>query len=1263
MFVTLLAMFSAMFGWAAPPAAAAAGDFSVDFIAAEPTTYDHGTGAGGVYGSRTIGTEVVESLEGGDFACGDIVVFFAAIEVDAGATEVHTTEFDFEFLAQSTGQDGVGFGEVLSATANTGDPGHVTNGDEAVTLLSQTGGHPGPANLEATVEITNLGAGDTQFILRLETLLDCTPGETPTGNLFAQLTAGRVTTPTVATINTGEQTIPFKQAGQVAFPDYTLTKVADPEGPVNAGDDIGFDITLTNTGNVPLTDVVVTDQLPAAASLTWTDDSPDCDVDGDDLLTCDYGDVEVGGERTVHVTATTTPGVCGQLDNTALATTGNAGDREAQASVTVLCPDIDIDKVASDGVDEDEDASDSETVNAGDTVGFDIVVTVGGEGTATDVEVTDTLPTLPSGGSWTIDPTVDGCSIVGQELSCSFPALDAGETVTIHVEAPTTAEDCATYENLAAVTTGNDGSDEDGAAVTVQCPNVRVEKVALDGVDEDEADSPAETVDAGTPTGFAITVTNDGPGTATNVTLSDTLPAGIAWAEDPDNPDCDIAGGVLTCDFGSLGEGESVTVTVTGMTAPENCGVLPNTATVDADGDTNAQDNSAGAEVTVQCPDLGVIKVADADQVDAGDQIGFTVTVSNAGPGTALDVELEDTLPTGSGVEWSIESQTAVPACTIVGQTLSCSPRDLPAGDSFSVHVVSDTAFASCAGYDNTAVASASNDDTVEASARTEVLCADLDIVKTADADSVSAGEQIGFTITATNNGDGTATGVSITDALPSGPGISWSESPDVPECEIATDPEGDQTLTCTPADGLAPPEWSLSVHVVSGTTEESCASYQNVAVIGATNHPEVDAQADTQVLCPGLNIAKSADAPSVSAGEQIGFTIEVDNTGPGTAFDVELEDELPGGDGIDWEIESTAGVDAGCDISDDDVVTCGPVDLDAGEGFSVHVVSGTAFVSCAVYDNTAVADASNDGEVMAEASTEVQCPDLQVVKVAGSDQVDAGMPIAFGIGVWNDGPGTAFDVELEDELPGGDGIEWQIVDVEGADCAIADDVLSCDPVDLGPGEGFGVIVQSDTAFVSCAVYDNTAVAVASNQDGEVTAEASTEVQCPDLSITKTADADSVDAGEDIGFTIEVVNAGPGAALGTVIVDELPTGTGIVWTEAPDTAECMVFQGTLTCDLGDLAAGASFSVHLTSPTTTEACATYENVATVSADNHEGLKAEASTDVECPDEEPPKGRLPLTGTDSGTLLTWGAILLALGAAGVAAARWRRSRAAG
>src|SRR5262249_56116275 len=71
---------------------AAGGDFSLDFTAAAPFTYDHDIG-GGTFDDRTVGKNknIVESLEGGDFDCGDPVSFLTPIQIAPRATCPQTT--------------------------------------------------------------------------------------------------------------------------------------------------------------------------------------------------------------------------------------------------------------------------------------------------------------------------------------------------------------------------------------------------------------------------------------------------------------------------------------------------------------------------------------------------------------------------------------------------------------------------------------------------------------------------------------------------------------------------------------------------------------------------------------------------------------------------------------------------------------------------------------------------------------------------------------------------------------------------------------------------------------------------------------------------------------------------------------------------------------------------------------------------------------------------------------------------------------------
>ena len=100
---------------------AAGGDFSLDFTAAAPLTYDHLTG-GGTYDTRQVGRDkdIVESLEGGDFACGDTVSFLTQIRVDAGASLTpQTIRLRFEFTAHATGQQGIALVDNAAGTSAT----------------------------------------------------------------------------------------------------------------------------------------------------------------------------------------------------------------------------------------------------------------------------------------------------------------------------------------------------------------------------------------------------------------------------------------------------------------------------------------------------------------------------------------------------------------------------------------------------------------------------------------------------------------------------------------------------------------------------------------------------------------------------------------------------------------------------------------------------------------------------------------------------------------------------------------------------------------------------------------------------------------------------------------------------------------------------------------------------------------------------------------------------------------------------------------
>ncbi len=177
--------------------------------------------------------------------------------------------------------------------------------------------------------------------------------------------------------------------------------------------------------------------------------------------------------------------------------------------------------------------------------------------------------------------------------------------------------------------------------------------------------------------------------------------------------------------------------------------------------------------------------------------------------------------------------------------------------------MVSTTTGSSCGNYHNSASFSTSNAGSGSDAATETVLCANLSITKTADAATVSAGSQVGFTVTLNNSDAGTANGLSVTDSLPAGTDVNWTiDAGNTSSGWSVSGSPPNQSLVYTPT-SLAG-NTSTTAHVVSSTTGNSCDNYHNMASFTTSNAGSGSDAATEVVLCANLSITKTADAPSV---------------------------------------------------------------------------------------------------------------------------------------------------------------------------------------------------------------------------------------------------------------------------------------------------------------------------------------------------------------------------------------------------------------
>jgi uncharacterized repeat protein (TIGR01451 family) len=526
----------------------------------------------------------------------------------------------------------------------------------------------------------------------------------------------------------------------LATADVALTKTAQPN-PVNAGSPLIYTLTVTNNGPSPATGVKITDTLPAGA--IFASASPACT--GTTTITCTFATLAVNASATATITVT--PTGSGTLTNTANASANEfdpvATNNTASAGVTVTpIADLALTKTAS-----------PSPAGIGNNLTYTLTVTNNGPSPGTGVTLTDTVPTGVTFVSAT--PTQGTCTAA---VSCNLGTLAnaAKATVTI-VVTPTAA---GTVTNAASVAANETDPVPGNNTATVSTPVTASADLALT-----ETVAPNPVLLGGSNLTYSLTITNNGPSPATNVVLTDTLPAGATLiGATPSQGTCTSP--LATCAIGNLASGASATVLV--VLKPNATGTVTNSATVTAnENDPNPANNSASASATVNpAADLSLTEIATPQTVTAGNNVTFSFTVTNSGPSTATGVTLMDTLPAGLALV------SATPSQGTCATAVNCNLGTVANGATATVNIVAKAL--AVGNFNNTGNVLANESDpfpsnnTAIASV-TVVASADMAIAVSASPNPAGVGVNLTFTMTVTNNGPSPATNVSVTGTFTAG--------------------------------------------------------------------------------------------------------------------------------------------------------------------------------------------------------------------------------------------------------------------------------------------------------------------------------------------------------------------------------------------------------------------------------------------------------------------------------------------------------------
>jgi uncharacterized repeat protein (TIGR01451 family) len=493
--------------------------------------------------------------------------------------------------------------------------------------------------------------------------------------------------------NTPVQGNPGSQSGAYcATADLAVTNSGVPS-PVVPGNNITYTQTVMNNGPVDGINATMTEVVPAnttfqslvisgAGAAGWSCSTPA--VNGTGVINCTDADIPVGasGAATFTLTAKVNAGTATgtQITDTISASSDTNDPILSNNSATVLT----IVGAANTANLLITNVGTPNPVLQGNNITYTVVVTNNGPGTASTVAFTEALPANTSFVSVAASSGTGGWTCSGTSISCTIPTFAVGASTTFTV----------VVKVGAAVPSGTIITDTANVSSATTDPNPTNNVATVTTVVATAGQADLALTKTGTPNPvlagnnitYTITVTNNGPATATNVTMTDTLPANtsVVSISTPGGWTCPApSGGTQTCTNPSVAANTVATFTlvlkVTAGTAPGT--VVTNSATVSSSSTTDptSANNTASTTSNVASPsqsDVSILKTASPEPVNQGTNLTYTLQVMNNGPAVAQGVAVTDVLPaqvtfTSVLVPASQGSCTYTSATTTVNCTLS----------------------------------------------------------------------------------------------------------------------------------------------------------------------------------------------------------------------------------------------------------------------------------------------------------------------------------------------------------------------------------------------------------------------------------------------------------------------------------------------------------------------------------------------------------------------------------------------------------------
>ncbi len=694
-------------------------------------------------------------------------------------------------------------------------------------------------------------------------------------------------------------------------------------------------------------------------------------------------------------------------------------------------------------------------------------------------------------------------------------------------------------------------------------------------------------VNVGDTVTYIVTANNRGPNAATNIVISDVIPASLA------NVTVTPSVGTYNSSTGlwiipTLNNGASATLTITGKATVAMAGLnTTNVATRIAQDQYNQESNTTSAKVYTKKANVTLSETVNSP-VNVGGLVTYIVTALNNGPDNATNIVISNVLPA------ALAGFTVTPSVGTYNSGVWTIPN-LANGASATLSIVGN-ATAAMAGLNTTNTATQTGQTEYSSqynSSNATVYTKKTDIVltQTVNGGTVAitrnVGQAVTFVVTARNNGPDNATNINIQNILP-----------------------GLTGLTATPGTGTtynsATGVWtipslkngSIITLTLSGLAGTNMAGLNTTNIATVTNQTEYDPTPATNTSAKvytklvDIRITQTTNIPDVKVGSDVIFRITVTNHGPDTATTLRIADLLPYGVNYRSNVRSTGTYSSSTGVWSITTLNRGAsatLNITARPNATTAnswVTNWANQTSQTEYDP--VLDKVNASVYVYNNKANVALS--QTVNGASNATVNVGDTVTFVVTARNNGPDTATNVLISDLIP--EGLTDVLVTTQGGSYNSTNRVWTITSLINGNTASLTITGKSGPSMAGLNITNNATRTSQSEYNSlPVLTNATVYTKFANVTVTNTATNSTLNVGNNGVFTVVVTNNGPDAATNIKLTDLIPGFTGTVtmgsydnttgiWTIpslANGTSATLTLSGMITAAM----AGTNITSHVT----------------------------------------------------------------------------------